>query len=75
MIEASDTKEYCRVSLVEHIPHENDDEDGDEDAYFCEIKANDQRRICKARTAHESVFSEPDSFLVKNHYQIQPLPT
>ena len=65
LIEAADAKKSGPLSPVEHLLNENDDDDGDEDAYICEIGNSDQYRICKARTAPDSVVSEVDSYLLK----------
>ena len=37
----------------------------DEDDYVCGIKGNDHYRLCKARAAHDSVLSKPNSFSEK----------
>ena len=50
---------------AEQIVHEECDIDENEDAYVCEINANDHYRLCKARAAHDLVISDPDSLLAK----------
>ena len=53
------------TSHAELIVPEDCDIDEDEDAYVCEINANDHYRLCKARAAHDLVISNPDTLLAK----------
>ena len=50
-------------SYVERVVHEECDIDEDEDAYVCEINANDHYSLCKARAAHDLAISNPDALL------------
>ena len=65
VIETDGTKEPVPCSYVERIFHEDCDIDEDEDAYVCEINANDHYRLCKARAAHDFVTGNPDTLLAK----------
>ena len=53
--------------------HEEGDIEEDEDAYVCEINANDHYRFCKARAAHDLVISDPDTLFANKHYQVRLL--
>ena len=47
------------------IAYEDCDIDVDEDAYVCEINANDHYRLCKARAAKHLLISDSDTLLAK----------
>ena len=75
----SSTGTYCSVSVIETATNEEHgpsldaqlivreicDDDEDEDAYICQIKANDLYSLCKSRAAHDSVLVKADAFLAK----------
>ena len=61
VIEMDRTEETEPSSYAERVVHENCDSEEDEDDYVYEINANDHYRIGKARAAHESLISEPDT--------------
>ena len=63
--EMDGTEETEPSSYAERVDHENCDSEEDEDDYVYEINANDHYRIGKARAAHESLISDPDTLLVK----------
>ena len=65
VIEMDGTEETEPSSYAERVVHENCDSEEDEDDYVCEINANDHYRIGKARAAHGSLTSDPDTLLVK----------
>ena len=65
VIEMDGTEETEPSSYAERVVHENCDSEEDEDDYVYEINANDHYRIGKARAAHESLISDPDTLLVK----------
>ena len=65
VIETDGLEESGPSSHAELIAHEDCDIDEDEDAYVCEINANDHYRLCKARAAHDSVISDSDTLLAK----------
>ena len=65
VIETDGTEEPKPSSYAERVVHEDCDIEEDEDDYVCEINANDHYRLCKARAAHESLISDPDTLLVK----------
>ena len=54
-VEGARTKEPGVFSLVEHLPHEIENDDVDEDSYFCKVNANDNYCFRKTRTAHDYV--------------------
>ena len=65
MIETAGTEETGSFSHVELTFHKDCVDDEDEDAYICEINADDHYRLCKARAAHDLVLSTADAFLPK----------
>ena len=65
VIEMDGTEETEPSSYAERVVHEKCDSEEDEDDYVYEINANDHYRIGKARAAHESLISDPDTLLVK----------
>ena len=65
VIEMDRTEETEPSSYAERVVHEKCDSEEDEDDYVYEINANDHYRIGKARAAHESLISDPDTLLVK----------
>ena len=67
------TEETEPSSYAERVVHENCDSEEDENDYVYEINAKDHYRIGKARAAHESLISDPDTLLVKRHYQLRLL--
>ena len=65
VIEMDGTDEIEPSSYAERAVHEDCDTEEDEDDYVYELNANDHYRIGKARAAHESLISDPDTLLVK----------
>ena len=65
VIETDGTDEPRPSSYVEQIVHEGCDFDEDEDAYVCEINANNHYRLCKARAAHDFLISDSDTLVAK----------
>ena len=65
VIETDGSEETEPSSYAERVVDEDCDIEEDEDDYVYEINANDHYRIGKARAAHESPLSDPDTLLVK----------
>ena len=65
MTETARIEEPGLFSQAELTVHKDCDDDEDEDAYFCEINADDHYRLCKARAAHDLVRSTADALLAK----------
>ena len=74
LIETEGTEELGPSSHTELLNHEDCDFDKDEDAYVCEINANDHYRLCKARAAHGLVLSKPDTFLANKTLSVTAAP-
>ena len=71
VIETDGIEELRSSSYVKRVVPEDCDIDKDEDDYVCEINANDHYRLCKAGAAHDLVIIDPDTLLVKKHYQLR----
>ena len=65
VIETDGIEEPGSSSDVERVVPQVCDIDKDEDDYVCEINANDQYRLCKARAAHDLLISDPDTLQAK----------
>ena len=65
VLESAGIEEPRPSSHAELLVLEGCDIDEDEDAYVCEINANDHYRVCKAWAAHDLVISDPDTLLAK----------
>ena len=65
VIEADEIRESGSFLHTELVIHEDCDTDKDEDAYVCEINANDHYRLCEARAAHDLVLITADALLKK----------
>ena len=65
VIEKDEIKEPGSSSHVERVVPEDCDFEEKEDDYVCEINANNQYRLCKARAAHDLVNNDPDTLLAK----------
>ena len=65
VIETDGSEEPGSSSYVERVVPEDCDIAKHEDDYVCEINANDDYRLCKARAAHNLVISDPDTLLAK----------
>ena len=70
LTETAGREEPGPSSHAELTVHNVCDDDEDEDAYICEINANDHYRPCKARAAQDLVLSTTDALLAE-----KPLPT